>query len=1060
MVETNTVISNEMATTIPLEIPLPNAPFLSITTAVSLELCCGSAGLSAAMHAVGFDALGIDFIRNPSKPKSAVLSADLSSSAGQSLVVDILDNSCVQYGHGGPPCGTASRAREKRIPLALIKQGAPTPRQLRSELHPLGLPNLSPNESMRVNLANQIYFFFAAFFLRLHNSNILWTLENPLRSYFWLIPGIVFLLSQPGVYLVIFQQCCHGGERPVWRQWATNCKALLRLNATCQCALRGFVHAPFEILRNNTGKWNFDTASEAAYPLILCRRVAQIIYEAVLAKGFLPLPLDISQADAHPATKRQRRRASVGLFVRGNKLPQMVSEFGEVITMQLSGGNRVGSTIQLSDSGKVGKVIRRIEGVNSESSTLRESDTSYAVGVFRSPELFLQQAAELRHPIDLESSLPDILKKNIFWALTTTASEINAFRLNQLKLLRQLVHNTAEPDAAIFRTMSPQNRVILQGKKFSALRIILQQADYDDVAIVDEIIAGIPLVGPYPKSHIFPPKLRSASITVDQLRSGSKWMRRGIIPKIQSSGDTVVDEKVWLEALEERDKGWLSGPFTESQLQEKFPEGFVVSRRFGLKQAGKIRSIDDFSESLVNSAISTFEQIELMGVDDFVAVVKLVAESISTTGDVSIKLQDQTFLKGRLPPGIAPADAKRWLGKTFDLKSAYKQLASRSKDSWATVTAVFCPVDGLPRFFIQSSLPFGAVGSVMGFNRGSRALWAAMSHWLKITTTVFYDDFPVLEPQATSLACDISVRAFFVLMGWTISLEPKKNKPFSTTFDMLGVTMDLTNLSSDLLCVENKKERVISVSELIDHALSLPKCPAPLTAEIKGKCQFAANQMFGRVATGPLHQMSVHQFRCHSGIIGNVFRDALNNFKALLNNTIPRQLRFHGEAKPILIFSDGACEGSQRGYVTVGAVCYDTVDKSSLMFGTRVDQDVVAFWQSEGNIQTIGQAELLPVLMARTKFQEKLRHRRVFVFVDNDAARHGLIKGCSDSFASDAIIRRVVQLDATSQNWIWYARVPSASNPGDGPSRLRLIPHSENLFSDCVEAPYYRDIMG
>ena len=592
------------------------------------------------------------------------------------------------------------------------------------------------------------------------------------------------------------------------------------------------------------------------------------------------------------------------------------------------------------------------------------------------------------------------------------------------------------------------------------MRIILQQADYDDVAIVDEIISGIPLLGPYPKSHIFPPKLRPASITVEQLRSGSKWMRRGILPKIQSSGDKQVDDQVWLEALEERDKTWLSGPWSEEQLHERFPDGFVVSRRFGLKQGGKIRSIDDFSESLVNSSISTYEQIELMGVDDFVSTIKIMVESISSGGEVTIALQDHSVLKGRLPQGVSPERAKCWLGKTFDLKAAYKQLASRSQDSWATVIAVFCPVDGLPRFFQQSSLPFGAVGSVMGFNRASRAIWAALSHWLRVTCTVFYDDFPVLEPEVTSLTCDISIRAFFVLMGWTISLEPKKNKPFSSSFDMLGVTMELSHLTSDLLNVENKKERVAAVSELIDHALTLAKCPAPLTAEIKGKCQFAANQMFGRVATGPLHQMSVHQFRCHSGLMGNVFCTALNDFKELLQNSIPRQLKFHADTKPVFIFSDGACEGSQRGHVTVGAVCYDSSDKTSVMFGTRVDQDVVAFWQSEGNIQTIGQAELLPVLMARTKFQEMLRHRRVFVFIDNDAARHGLIKGCSDSFASDAIIRKVVQLDATAQNWIWYARVPSASNPGDGPSRLRLVPHSENLFSVCVEAPDYRNIMG
>ena len=37
--------------------------------------------------------------------------------------------------------------------------------------------------------------------------------------------------------------------------------------------------------------------------------------------------------------------------------------------------------------------------------------------------------------------------------------------------------------------------------------------------------------------------------------------------------------------------------------------------------------------------------------------------------------------------------------------------------------------------------------------------------------------------------------------------------------------------------------------------------------------------------------------------------------------------------------------------------------------------------------------------------------------------------------------------------WIWYARVPTHSNPADAPSRLVLEPSEDNDFAEVVEMP-------
>ena len=56
-------------------------------------------------------------------------------------------------------------------------------------------------------------------------------------------------------------------------------------------------------------------------------------------------------------------------------------------------------------------------------------------------------------------------------------------------------------------------------------------------------------------------------------------------------------------------------------------------------------------------------------------------------------------------------------------------------------------------------------------------------------------------------------------------------------------------------------------------------------------------------------------------------------------------------------------------------------------------------------------------------------------FVDNDAAKDGLIKKYSPSSASNELIEAFWSLEASMGSYAWLERVPSKSNPADAPSR-------------------------
>ena len=84
-------------------------------------------------------------------------------------------------------------------------------------------------------------------------------------------------------------------------------------------------------------------------------------------------------------------------------------------------------------------------------------------------------------------------------------------------------------------------------------------------------------------------------------------------------------------------------------------------------------------------------------------------------------------------------------------------------------------------------------------------------------------------------------------------------------------------------------------------------------------------------------------------------------------------------------------------------------------------------------------------------FPGLLRGRRVIVFIDNEAARIGLVRCYSPSLPSLRLIAQAVSLDLVLGCQCWYARVPTKANLADLPSRLEFSPYLESLGSESVE---------
>ena len=167
------------------------------------------------MRDLGMDAWGIDWKGGRLTPECpALLMINITSPSEANALEHLLLHPKLAYVHFAPPCGTASRAREIRLP-----GGDPGPPPLRSLDYPEGLPDLAqrlPRELPRVRAANVLYSFVSKAVKKLLERKVLWSIKNPRESIFWWFPELKTTIERQDVDFVTFQHCAYGGERPKW----------------------------------------------------------------------------------------------------------------------------------------------------------------------------------------------------------------------------------------------------------------------------------------------------------------------------------------------------------------------------------------------------------------------------------------------------------------------------------------------------------------------------------------------------------------------------------------------------------------------------------------------------------------------------------------------------------------------------------------------------------------------------------------------------------------------------------------------------------------------------
>ena len=1011
-----------------MELPIDDANELNSKTVndqlnmqdlIFIDVFAGSAKLSQAMKNCHLQVLPVDSKYNRHEPAVKCLVLDLTRSDNQEILFDLIRSEPVAGVNMGPPCGTSSRAREKPLPAWQIKAGVPQPQPLRDATHVLGFENLSEADRARVESANKLYYFCVELAVLCIHHNVPVSIENPKRSWAWDVMALCAsekkLQDQFGKLVPVdFQHCMYGGTRDkttTMKFWPPG--YLNQLHLMCD---RSHEHASWGAQRSS-GQWEFNTKQEAEYPKGLCVRIADLLTQLWQCRGARTLQPSLT-GDIPTAAKKFKTRVATGKQPKGRSFPSLIPEFREVVEVSASHTEKDTKTLRLfSKGGESGSQMKML-------------------GRYHTPAEFVNLALNSSHPMDMVTGLQDETLDTLQYILQYSPSHVARHRVSVAKSLMERRSALAKDESELHSKLPQHLQTILAEKNLLLFKELLSENHYVDLEVVDEMIAGFKVTGKLRPSRAWPKQLKLATMSVEEFKQRSVWANKALAAKCVSAGEREIDQQVWDQTIDEVQKGWLQGPFTFEQMKSRFDnQAWCASRRFPILQGQKLRLIDDAKESCLNDTVTTVNKLELMDTDSMVELATL-AESVVRMRDYAVK-----YPNGEIQHGTVHSDWSdsqiAWVGRTLDLKSAYKQLGHHIDDLPFTIIAVFCPESQKPMFFESSALLFGSTASVYTFNRVARALWFLMNVVMKVLCLQFYDDYPMLDMSFSSNSAKTSAEFLLDVLGFGYATEGSKNLPFSSVFVMLGIEVDLTNLRHGSLIIKNKQQRVEDLCLQIGSFLETRKMSLQEAQSVRGKLQFMQGQYLGRSLKPVLAVLDQFVSNNASKYCLELLFQAMKYAMRILRTSKPKEVRIDQVKLPICVFTDGAYEPQDDGsyLATHGVVMFDPLSGLRVCHDGFVPPAVINMWHSLVGEQLIGQVELYPIIALRIKYVSLFAQRRVLYFIDNDSARDALIKGSSKSIASFALLTLFFEQEELSYSYPWFCRVPSSSNPADAPSR-------------------------
>ena len=992
-----------------------------------IEIFAGTARLSSAMREQQFETLAIDKTSERSRAFRIAI-FDLTDPEQSDELEALIKHEAhrVIAVHLAPACGTASKAREKRL-HSLQRQGFKIPKPLRSREQPMGLDGLSGLDKCRTEQANMVYERTAQVVDLCNQLNILCSVENPQNSLFWEFPDIK-AATKDGVFTV-FHSCMHGGRRKKLTQWWANKDTYTSLGLICHDE---HTHAPWTPQMTPAGLV-FPTAEEAAYPVTLCKRVAAILVQLAISCG-ANQPLDLEQQ------LKQRSSTShrwiLDMLPRGKKFKPLVSEFSSYIHVLVKTFQDVEQSVFFKQQLKGTKLtsrrlqvgcVRVVDGVPKvweEGKTTKQWDLSWCsediitekmveaelctLGTPRDPWDFVDRALEVGHPRSMAIHLSDGVERMLVRNFCEPPHVVVATRAKFLEKWTNRCRELQDAENEMQAGLDVHIREVLKGKRLLLLGEILNSLNYPDKTLVEDLKQGFQLTGWISRSGVFPQAMKRPERSVEAALNLAKGVNKSIIKQVQASKDDDLTNEVWEATKLEIQKGWV---FVDESCD---PGKHLLGKRFGLNQRDKMRLIDDCSIGGFNGTCGTSEKLKVHSIDEMAAYLAWVINR------------------------LGPDHPNDLVGKTYDLKSAYKQFALRGADRDLLRVATWDSEQQRVAYLGLNALPFGAVGSVSAFLRISIALWYIGIVGLDLCWSAFFDDFTLISRECHCNSAAVSAEALFTLLGIKYATEGNKSVAFSKTVKSLGVVLGLDNIADDDGCtsfsIGHTDSRVRELSTCIADILAKGSISSKEAERLRGRMQWFETFAFGRVANQPMRVLSKLASSNRSSL--KLTAPDVSSLTFLKDRvlTAPPVRISKISMNTVLIFTDGSCEGEDSLKGGVGGILINEWGAAISCFSEEVPSYIMEDLKHYSS-HPIFELEILPVLCGILAWSAYLSSKQCVFYLDNEAAQGALVKGSSETSYAASMLRLFTEFEMNLQIKTWIARVPTSSNPADKPSR-------------------------
>jgi len=701
------------------------------------------------------------------------------------------------------------------------------------------------------------------------------------------------------------------------------------------------------------------------------------------------------------------------------------------------------------------------------------------VSVVQGFRAHLDAASTLGFPLDQRlraSSLPSDVARALVVAVQL-GERLLAARRESIATIIDAASRLRSISMRISALMPPSVHRISSRVNIAFMAALIDALGWLDVSLPAMFVSGFPVVGAIPDSGVYRPveppgpfddHLARLAFFNTTAYSWSRRLHRDLEYRqwVDSSEAREADLAVAVQTKKELSKGVVVGPYDSvaalhdavSALFPRLPRTATVPRpcrRFGIRQKGKIRAIDDARGNGANAATRLLETISS---PSFVYPAIVARAIFVATSSLTPPIP--------MPPMTLSLS---------DLAMAYRLIPC--SQPWLTSFGFFDPSVSPPRpqYYWLPGHNFGLASAVVNFNRFAEFVAIAARAIAAVPVEHYFDDFIIPDLAAGGRSGLEVVETLVLHLGAGIrrppgtlarapELDPEKTSGPSWANTLLGVVGDLSDVSSPVAAVHFhvNASRVQLVLEEFEAAFRAGSLSPHQASRLRGKLFFvlsAALASVGRAATLPLVQ---RQYRdsSHSFLPDSELHHSLLFFRALLPSLPRLSISLSPPSDPpLIIYSDASFSRRRRRDTrrpdrpsdqcsdsldtrhlrgALGAVVFDPTDGSA-RFALAEPNWALLLSSWELNRKTyIAELETLAAVSVYNTYGSLIQGRKVLHFIDNTVALSALVHGYSGKPELAKMVNIFYLQMIGLRTSVFFDYVPSKANIADLPSRADL----------------------